>query len=261
MKMLKTLAKENFKKISCDEPMELTLGDGVTIYSGGALGTDSVAEFAASELGMNIVIKIPPAHPRECTVTPLTSHELDVANPYVERAAKILARPFHFHFQNSFKNNLIRRNFHIVSEAEAVHAFGRFESIINQKTLKGGTGWSVHLATELCKETGKPPMIFVYVMYHQSWFECVRISDDFVFQRIYKKPYLMAESAAVGSRHIEDKTSKEIVAFFERTADRVMTHRKSMQILSKEMENLHISPLASHPNQFEANKVPSWARK
>lgn len=225
------------------------------------MGTDSVVEFAASELGMNIVIKIPPAHPRERTVTPLTSHELDVANPYVEHATKILGRPFHFHFQNSFKNNLIRRNFHIVSEAEAVYAFGKFESIVNQKTLKGGTGWSVYLAIELCKKTGKPPMIFVYDMYHQSWFECVRISDDFVFQRIYKKPYLMAESAVVGSRQIEDKTGKEIVALFERTADHVMAHRKSMQILSKQMENLHISPLASHRNHSEANKVPSWARK
>ena len=106
-------------------------------------------------------------------------------------------------------------------------------------------------------------MIFVYDKYHQAWFECVRHfdTDTFVFQRLYKKPYLMTQSAVVGSREIEDTTGKEIFALFERTVDRVMHHRKSMQLLRKQMEACHISPLASHPNQSEANKVPSWASK
>ena len=168
MNMLQTLAQRTFKNISCDEPMETPVGDGFTIYSGGALGTDSVPEFAARELGMNLEIKIPPAHARARTVTPLTPYELDLANPYVERAAKMLNRSLHF--TNTYKNNLIRRNFHIVREAEAVYAFGRFETLVHPKTLKGGTGWSVQLAIELGKKTKKPPMIFVYDLYHQAWF-------------------------------------------------------------------------------------------
>ena len=120
---------------------------------------------------MNLEIKIPPDHARGRTVTPLTPHDLDEANPYVERAAKMLRRPF-FSATNSYKNNLLRRNFHIVREAEAVYAFGRFETLINPKTLKGGTAWSVQLAIELCKKTGKSPMIYVYDVYHQAWFEC-----------------------------------------------------------------------------------------
>ena len=79
--------------------METPLWDGFTIYSGGALGTDSVAELAARELGMNLEIKIPPDHARARTVTPLTLHDLDEANRYVERAAKMLRRPFFFSHQ------------------------------------------------------------------------------------------------------------------------------------------------------------------
>ena len=264
MIMLQTLAKRQFQKINGDdEPMETPLGDGFTIYRGGALGTDSVAEFAARELGMNLEIKIPPDHARARTVTPLTPQDLDLANPYLERAANMLRRPF-FPATSSYKNNLLRRNFHIVREAEAVYAFGQFETINKPKTLIGGTGWSVQLAIELCKETKKTPMIYVYDAYHQAWFECVFFHDgegpDHSFKRIYKKPYLMSQSAVVGSRDIVDKTGKEIVALFERTANRVMAHRTSMQLLTKQMEAFHISPLASHPNPCEA-KTPSWANK
>ena len=263
MAMIKEMFKSDVKKITREEPMETPLGDGFTIYSGGALGSDSVAEFAARELGMNVEIKIPPGHPRARSVSPLTPQELDEANPYVERAAQMLHRSLYQHPTNTFKTNLLKRNFHIVREAEAVYAFGRFQSTTDLQMLKGGTGWTVQLAIELCKETGRAPMIFVYDTYHQSWFECVRQfdTDTFVFQRLYKKPYLMSQSAVVGSREIEDTTGKEIFALFERTADRVMHHRKSMQLLRKQMEACHISPLASHPNQSEANKLPSWASK
>ena len=87
------MIKQMLKKITREEPMETPLGDGFTIYSGGALGSDSVAEFAALELGMNVEIKIPPGHPRARSVSPLTPQELDEANPYVERAAKMLIVP------------------------------------------------------------------------------------------------------------------------------------------------------------------------
>ena len=79
-------------KLSSGQPMETPLGDGFTIYSGRALGMDSVTEFAAKELGMNMVIKIPPAHPRARAMTPLTESELDQPDPYVKSAAKILNR-------------------------------------------------------------------------------------------------------------------------------------------------------------------------
>ena len=72
MAMIKQMFKADVKKITGEEPMETPLGDGFTIYSGGALGSDSVAEFAALELGMNVEIKIPPGHPRVRSVSPLT---------------------------------------------------------------------------------------------------------------------------------------------------------------------------------------------
>ena len=72
MALIKQMFKADVKKITREEPMETPLGDGFTIYSGSALGSDSVAEFAARELGMNVEIKIPPGHPRACSVSPLT---------------------------------------------------------------------------------------------------------------------------------------------------------------------------------------------
>ena len=190
MATIKQMFKSDVKIITREELMETPLGDGFTIYSGGALGSDSVAEFAARELGMNVEIKIPPGHPRARSVSPLTPEELDEANPYVERAAKMLNRSLYQHPTNNFKNNLLKRNFHIVREAEAVYAFGRFQSTTDLQIIKGGTGWTVQLAIELCKETGRAPMIFVYDTYHQTWFECVRQfnKETFVFQRLYKNP-------------------------------------------------------------------------
>ena len=81
MAMIRQMFREDVKKITCDEPMETPLGGGFTIYSGGALGSDSVTEFASRELGMNLEIKIPPGHRRASTVSPLTPQELDEANP------------------------------------------------------------------------------------------------------------------------------------------------------------------------------------
>ena len=106
--------------------------------SGGTLGTDSIAEQCTKELGMNVVLKIPPGHPRSKTITPLSELVLSQAVTIIYRAANILGRSIAF--TNSYKGNLLRRNLFILSKAKAVYAFGLFEDPHDPHTLRGGTG-------------------------------------------------------------------------------------------------------------------------
>ena len=63
-----------------------------TLFTQGSLGTDSIAEQFAKELGMNVVLKIPPGHPRSRTITPLSELVLSQADEIINRAANILEK-------------------------------------------------------------------------------------------------------------------------------------------------------------------------
>lgn len=117
-----------------EEPMETPLGDGYTIYTGGAEGTDSVAKLCARELEMNVVLTIPPRHPRSKSVTLLRELQLSPADEFVKRAAHILGRCTAF--TNTYKANLLRRNLYILSRATVLYAFGQFEDLNNPLHLQ-----------------------------------------------------------------------------------------------------------------------------
>ena len=46
-----------------EEEMQLTIGHGHVLYTGGADGTDTLAEEMAREYGMQIEVIVPPNHP------------------------------------------------------------------------------------------------------------------------------------------------------------------------------------------------------
>ena len=53
-----------------EQDMQTPLGDGYTIHTGSAIGTDSVAEQCVRELGLNVIVMISQGHARSDPHTP-----------------------------------------------------------------------------------------------------------------------------------------------------------------------------------------------
>ena len=254
-----------------DEPMETAPCGEYTIFTGGAEGTDFLAEKCAINAGMKVDIKIPEGHPRSSSITPLWSEILVKADSVIFAAMKSLGKSLDLGSLNrTYTANLIRRNYFIVKDCDAVYAFGQFKDPIHPTTLKGGTGWAVQITIEM-KKINQPlrgwcqPEVLVYDMYWKAWWQLHKPNEEppkdspifpYVWKRIYGvKPRLAKLSAVVGSREITEDTRQEIAALFQKTVAMEEIHRYQVKQLTKKMEACHISPLASHPNQSEADKT------
>ena len=254
-----------------EEDMDTPLGDGYEIYTGGAEGTDTLAEQCARQWGMDVNILIPPGHDRTKTISPISTTMMESAVPFMRAAPKNLGKtcPSTNH-PWPYSAKLLARNYCIVNRSRATYAFGRFVDPMNPCTLKGGTGWTVQMDIEIKKllgfqvsqnlsiVDGKPVVhkwftpLFVYDMYHKAWFELVpvvtpdqdtgTVISPFAFQRVYGAPLLDKSSAVVGSRHLDEATKQEIVALFNRSMASESNHRDQMQVATKKKN------LCLHPN-------------
>ena len=254
-----------------EEAMETPLGNDYTIYTGGAEGTDSLAEQCARQWGMDVSILIPPGHERTKSISPVSSACMENAVPFMRAAAKNLGKtcPSTNH-PWPYSSKLLARNYCIVNRSRATYVFGRFVDPMNPCTLKGGTGWAVEMDIEIKKLLSfqmsqnlsivddKPVVhkwfapIFVYDMYHKAWFELVpavtpdkdtgTVISPFAFRRMYGAPLLDKSSAVVGSRNIDEATKQEIVALFNRSMISESNHRHQMQVITKKMKNLCLHP-------------------
>ena len=260
--------KNNEKK---DEPMETSPCGEYTIFTGGAEGTDFLAEKCAINAGMKVDIKIPEGHPRSSSITPLRSEVLIQADSVVFAARQALGKSLDLGSRTNYTTNLIRRNYFIVKECDVVYAFGQFNDPIHPRTLKGGTGWTVQMTIEM-KKFNQPlhgwckPEVLVYDMYWKAWWQLYKPSEEppkesvifpYVWRRMYgPKPALAKLSAVVGSREITEEAKQEIAALFQKTVALEEVHRYQVQKLTQQMESWHISPPpASHPNESEADKT------
>ena len=80
-----------------DEGIQVEPGCGFVLCTGGAKGTDQLAEELARQYGVKVEVVIPPGHPRRHTVTPLHSRVLTLANSHLEVAAARLRKKLPTH--------------------------------------------------------------------------------------------------------------------------------------------------------------------
>ena len=119
-----------------EEEMQLNIGNGhVVIYTGGAKGTDVLAEEMAKYFGMQIEVIVPPNHPPAQYVSPSTVEVLMLANPHLYEAGRKLNKRVPSHF---YTKQLLQRNYQIAKKAHTIFAFGTLEK--DAKRVKGGTG-------------------------------------------------------------------------------------------------------------------------
>ena len=74
------------------DALELQIGHGHVVYTGGAKGTDELAEQMAKQFGMQVEVLVPPNHPRATFITPSTVEVLMLANPHLHQAAEKLGK-------------------------------------------------------------------------------------------------------------------------------------------------------------------------
>ena len=80
------------------EAMQLQIGRGHVVYTGGAKGTDEFVEQMTKQFGMQVEVLVPPNHPRSTFITPSTVEVLMLANPHLHQAAEKLGKRMPTHF-------------------------------------------------------------------------------------------------------------------------------------------------------------------
>ena len=131
------------------------------VITGGAEGTDHLADLLANEHGIPLRIVVGPSHPLarqgSIQVSILTPQDMEEALPHVQAASEMLQKTV----KKPYTLELLMRNYHIVRDADCVYAFGKRL----EEHVEGGTGWSVALALLLDKR------VFVYDVAFNRWYK------------------------------------------------------------------------------------------
>ena len=208
--------EEEEVEAEADEGIQLEPACGFVLCTGGARGTDQLAEELARQYGVKVEVLIPPGHPRKRTVTPLHPRVLTLANHHLEVAAAKLKKRLPIHH---YVLHLLQRNFEIVRRADIVYAFGILDDDCTK--VLGSTGWTVQLALDQDKK------VFVYDIESEAWFHSVEghipVEGGLELEIIFTpwtgrdRPVLHQNSAVVGSRIFNENTREEIRDLFKRT--------------------------------------------
>jgi len=218
------------------EDMQLNIGFGHVVYTGGAKGTDELVDQMARHFGMQVEVLVPPNHPRAQFVTPSTVKVLMLANPHHHQAAHKLCKRMPSHF---YTLQLLQRNNQIAKKAHTIYAFGTLEK--DAKRVKGGTGWTVQLALDQGKE------VYLFDIPSQTWYRsehyyqvndgsATLVTGSKLIPWGPKGPTLHQSSAVVGSRDLENPTREEIQALFNRT----FCLPENLEQLRVELEDFHL---------------------
>ena len=111
------------------EDMQLNIGFGHVVYTGGAKGTDELVDQMARHFGMQVEVLVPPNHPRAQFVTPSTVEVLMLANPHLHQAAHKLCKRMPSHF---YTLQLLQRNYQVAKKAHTIFALVLWKRMPNE---------------------------------------------------------------------------------------------------------------------------------
>lgn len=140
----------------------ITEGAGHTLITGGAVGSDLYWQEKAMEHGMKVRVMSFKGHEcniwgTEAIVEILSKTQLKGVDGLIRLANLRLERLFPC--KEEYSNNLIRRNYYIVKDADAVVAIGR----IKRNGIRGSTAWGVAMADLMGIDT------YVYDLDELTW--------------------------------------------------------------------------------------------
>lgn len=175
----------------------------VTLYAGGATGSEAAFGKLASRWGMTEVNFTFPGHVQARLVgsVTLTERELVAGDVSLEHVSKILGRTY------STEGTLIRKVlqtlWHMVSRAQKVFVVGQIQK---DDTVIGGTGWSVELARTWNKD------LWVYDPTRAGWFRWDGRSWA-PGEPVIDVPHI----AGTGTRALDDGSRAALEALFVRS--------------------------------------------
>jgi hypothetical protein len=133
--------------------------------SGGAEGADLQWGMTAGCAGHEVVHWSFRGHTTRAPkveVVELTQDQLDVADPYLEKANHTLHRKLAK--KSRFVKNLLRRNWYQVEHAERLYAVSEIHGV----KVAGGTGWAVQMFID--RHQGYPCEAYVFDQMLEKWF-------------------------------------------------------------------------------------------
>ena len=173
-----------------------------TLYSGGLKGAETVFGETAEKYSVNEVIFTFEGHKlsRDNNVSVLSKEDLERGNISMELASKMLNRTY---YETEKIRKVLQTIFHMVNKGHQVFVVG---TILEDKVVKGGTGWGV----ELGKLFNRP--VNVYDQDKKEWFAW---KDHHWVNDI---PVITDDSfACTGTRNLADDGTRAIHDLFERS--------------------------------------------
>jgi nucleoside 2-deoxyribosyltransferase len=201
----------------------------IIIQSGGATGADTEWARVASKFDMSTTahgfqgMKVGGGTPQIYTQQQLEQNDAfikTVNEKHLNRIFPMQPGPNRDVSQTKYANNLIRRNFYQVQNADAVIAIGRFK---NGK-VDGGSGWAAYMGIE----QNKP--VYVFDQERNKWFEWK--NGNFV-QTNLNQVKSFTNFAGIGSRNINANGIKAIENYMNKVSDSVNVLPKNSGIVSE----------------------------
>lgn len=174
----------------------------VTLYSGGAKGAEAAFGEAAERHGVREVSFTFEGHRQARTVgsVELSSRELEAGDVSLVYVSRRLHRTYN---QHGLIRRVLQTLWHMVSRAQQIFVIGVIQ---DDKTVVGGTGWSVELARMWNKD------LWVYDQDKHAWFHWQ--GDDWV----EGTPTIHgSQICGTGTRYLDDEGLAAIEALFARS--------------------------------------------
>lgn len=169
-------------------------------HSGGAKGSDSYWGEIGKKYGVTSRHYYAEGEKTPSGNTPLSKAELQEADRHLKKANDKLGRVFPT--RNNYTNNLLRRNWFQVKNANSIFAVGT----ISNNIVEGGTGWAVQMAID----QNKP--VYVFDQNTEKWYTYI--------ENTWKQtntPILTTNFAGIGTRNINNAGKKAIEKVYENT--------------------------------------------
>lgn len=173
------------------------------LHSGGAIGSDSQWEFTGKKFGLiefNHYFIEGYKTPRGNASVRISDKLKELIDSDLKIANKSLKRKYPTN--NSYVNNLLRRNWFQVNKSNSIFAISRIENNI----VSGGTGWAVQMAID----KGVP--VFVFCQESKLWFKW----NNGKWEET-SVPKLTENFAGIGTREITEDGIKAIVDVYIET--------------------------------------------
>ena len=176
-----------------------------TLSSGGAQGSDLHWQNMGAKYGVRVKAFSFEGHgKRNNARIVLADWQLKQADEHLHKANKTLKR--HFPTSKSFVDNLLRRNWYQVKDANGVFAVGKL--CASGKIVEGGTGWAVQMAID----ARKPVYVFDFGV--GSWKRYDYDKQKFLSCKV---PRLTLNFTGIGTRILPEEGKTAIERVFKET--------------------------------------------